>query len=223
VHLINDTVAFNNGGISIRVDGAGSSISNVDAQNTIFWTNGRDVSGPDASSVLPAIRSSLMGVDPRFVNVQDLHLQAGSPAIDAGVNAGAPTVDAEGRLRDSTADIGAYEYGAAPRPRLDVDVEELGGAGAVSSSPAGITCGTTCEAAFAAQTAVTLTATPAAGSRFAGWSGACSGTGACTLTLAAATTVSATFAPPNVKPKPKLAPKCKKGQKSTAKRRCRHA
>ena len=42
-------------------------------------------------------------------------------------------------------------------------------------------------------TALTLTAAPAAGSTFAGWSGACSGTGSCALTVNAATTVTATF------------------------------
>src|SRR5439155_11273577 len=61
------------------------------------------------------------------------------------------------------------------------------------SSPAGITCGTSCSASYASGTAVTLTATPAAGSVFTGWSGDCTGTGACAVTLSAATTVTATF------------------------------
>src|SRR5206468_3823127 len=62
------------------------------------------------------------------------------------------------------------------------------------SSPAGISCGATCAAAYASGTVVTLTAAPAAGSTFSGWSGgSCSGTGTCTVTLSAATTVTATF------------------------------
>jgi len=40
---------------------------------------------------------------------------------------------------------------------------------------------------------MTLTATPAAGSAFSGWSGACSGAGSCTLTIGSATTATATF------------------------------
>ena len=59
-----------------------------------------------------------------------------------------------------------------------------GGSGEVNSSPAGITgCGTpagVCEASYDDGTVVTLTAQPAAGSEFAGWSGGCSGAGAAT-------------------------------------------
>ncbi|OGK83091.1 MAG: hypothetical protein A2X52_04260 [Candidatus Rokubacteria bacterium GWC2_70_16] len=80
-------------------------------------------------------------------------------------------------------------------PGATLTVSKAGaGSGTVTSSPAGISCGTTCAAAFAGGTSVTLTANPAAGSSFTGWSGGgCSGTGTCTLTLTANTTVTATF------------------------------
>ena len=68
------------------------------------------------------------------------------------------------------------------------------GAGRVTSSPAGIACGSTCSAPFAA-VPVTLTATPAAGSAFTGWSGgSCSGTGACTVTMSRDRSLTANFA-----------------------------
>jgi hypothetical protein len=66
--------------------------------------------------------------------------------------------------------------------------------GTVTSNPAGINCGATCSASFVSGVGVGLTATPAVGSTFAGWSGACSGTGACTVTMDAAKSVTATFA-----------------------------
>jgi Divergent InlB B-repeat domain len=68
------------------------------------------------------------------------------------------------------------------------------GTGTVSSSPAGISCGASCSSSFTSGTVVTLTASPAAGSTFAGWSGAgCAGTGACSVTMNAAQSVTATF------------------------------
>lgn len=67
------------------------------------------------------------------------------------------------------------------------------GLGAVTSVPAGITCGIDCAEAYTNGTSVTLTATPAAGSRFTGWSGACTGTEPCTLTLSQARDVTASF------------------------------
>ena len=78
-----------------------------------------------------------------------------------------------------------------------LDVMALGsGSGTVTSSPMGITCGATCSASFASGTTVTLTARPAAGSAFTGWTGGgCSGTEPCTVTVSAATTVTATFTP----------------------------
>ena len=67
------------------------------------------------------------------------------------------------------------------------------GAGAVTSSPSGINCGSTCSASFETGTSITLTATPNPGNTFGGWSGACSGAAACTVTLSANSSVTATF------------------------------
>jgi hypothetical protein len=68
------------------------------------------------------------------------------------------------------------------------------GSGAVSSDPAGINCGSDCVASFDKSKVVTLTATPASGYSFGGWSGACSNTsGTCSVSMAAAKAVTATF------------------------------
>ena len=68
------------------------------------------------------------------------------------------------------------------------------GTGTVTSSPAGITCGTDCTEPYNVGQAVVLTAVAGTNSTFAGWSGGgCTGTGTCTVTMTAATTVTATF------------------------------
>ncbi|MGO9973035.1 MAG: InlB B-repeat-containing protein, partial [Solirubrobacteraceae bacterium] len=81
------------------------------------------------------------------------------------------------------------------------------GAGTVSSTPAGISCPTTCSAGFAEGSAVTLSAEPGPGSRFASWSGAACGTNtiSCTINLSTATTVTATFT--RTLPSPGLPPR----------------
>ncbi|MFB3819286.1 MAG: LamG-like jellyroll fold domain-containing protein [Candidatus Methylomirabilales bacterium] len=96
----------------------------------------------------------------------------------------------------ATSYIGPPGGAASPSPpttaALTVTKDGLG-SGTVASSPAGIACGTDCGQAYALGTVVSLTAAAAAGSSFAGWSGACTGTGGCSLTLDQARTVTATF------------------------------
>ncbi|MBI3899895.1 MAG: hypothetical protein HY308_16595 [Gammaproteobacteria bacterium] len=70
------------------------------------------------------------------------------------------------------------------------------GAGTISSSPAGINCGSDCVESYAAGTNVTLTASAASGYSFSGWSingVSCAGTTPCAIAMTAARTVTATF------------------------------
>jgi hypothetical protein len=84
---------------------------------------------------------------------------------------------------------------------LSISVSKAGtGTGTVTSSPAGIACGTDCSQTYASGSVVTLTATAASGSTFGGWSGGgCSGTGSCTITGNTQVSVTANFtAPPSM-------------------------
>ncbi|MEA2691598.1 MAG: hypothetical protein QOJ16_985, partial [Acidobacteriota bacterium] len=79
-------------------------------------------------------------------------------------------------------------------PQFTLTVSAAGtGSGMVTSSPAGINCGAMCSASYGSGTPVTLSAAPAAGSTFTGWSGSCTGTGSCGVTMNAARSVTATF------------------------------
>jgi len=85
------------------------------------------------------------------------------------------------------------ERGATPTVPLAV-VKAGTGKGTVTSSPAGISCGASCSWNYTSGTVVRLSAAPAAGSIFTGWSGGgCSGTGSCTVTMTVRTKVTATF------------------------------
>lgn len=68
------------------------------------------------------------------------------------------------------------------------------GSGTVTSSPSGLSCGSTCLASFTTGQSVTLTATASSGSVFSGWSGNCSGTAAtASVTMSASQSCTATF------------------------------
>lgn len=68
------------------------------------------------------------------------------------------------------------------------------GAGTVTSSPAGINCGSDCNESYAQGTSVTLTASPSGGGSFTGWTGCDSTAGnQCTVTMNNDRTVNASF------------------------------
>jgi trimeric autotransporter adhesin len=132
-------------------------------------------------------------------------LQVSYGAVGAcSVSGAVVTLTAGGLCTVTASQPGNANYNAAPdvaqsftvvNPNFTLTISLAGvGAGTVSSSPAGLNCPSTCAAPFLAGSTVTLTATPAAGSLFMFWGGACSGT-SCTVTMDAAKAVTATFAP----------------------------
>jgi hypothetical protein len=89
------------------------------------------------------------------------------------------------------AGCGGSPTGLLPSLRVESDAAQ----GTVVSEPLGISCGSLCQAEFAAGTTVSLRALPAPGFEFDGWQGACSGQGnPCALPLTESTTVAARFA-----------------------------
>ena len=191
---------------------SGNQITGVIIRNSILYTpagpaidqGGEPVSQPPDVVMRSLIsgpgwagaNGNLTG-DPEFVDGAhgDYHLAAASPTINAGAAIGAPGYDLDGARRDAQPDIGAFEFGALPQPLLTVTAEQLGGSGTVTSSPAGINCGTACSARFDPDATVILTATADRGSRVLGWQNGCSGAARCTLTLSSAQSVTARFAP----------------------------
>jgi hypothetical protein len=224
IDIVNNTIAGNGnswaGGININSKHSSNQITGVDISSTILWSN----SGSDAirGSIAPnSVINSLLG-DSRYVGsdgnsysnpefvapaTPDYRLQSISPAIDTGDPAAAGAGDYDlamaERLWDgdgnsvARVDIGAYEYGAAP---VAVDNHTLmvtkngTGSGTVASRPEGIDCGADCSGDYLQGTLVSLIATPADGSIFAGWSGGgCSGLGTCHVFMDAAKTPNAEF------------------------------
>ena len=90
---------------------------------------------------------------------------------------------------------GSYTFHLEGPGQYTLSISKSGtGSGTVTSSPAGINCGSDCSEAYNQGTVVTLTATSSSGSTFTGWSGGgCSGTGSCTVTMDANKTITATF------------------------------
>lgn len=81
-------------------------------------------------------------------------------------------------------------------PSHELKVTKAGaGSGTVTSSPSGISCGSTCTASFEQGTTVTLTGTSGASTKAAQWSGCDSvnGENKCIVSIAAARGVTATF------------------------------
>ena len=91
-----------------------------------------------------------------------------------------------------------YLYPDTAAYSLSVSVSPSNG-GTVTGN--GISCGSDCSETYVTETEVTLTATPASGFIFAGWSGACTGvSSSCNVTVDAAQSVTAAFnvAPPSI-------------------------
>jgi predicted outer membrane repeat protein len=116
--LMNVTVVGNDSATGF--DGAEISgpASGFPIVNSIFWGNGTDganLGGNNLNVSYSDVQGGFAGTgninaDPLFIGGGDYHLGVGSPCIDKGTSAGAPTHDIEGTPRDAVPDMGAYEW-----------------------------------------------------------------------------------------------------------------
>ncbi len=165
---------FTNSGL-IGVIGGLSNAGDADQATLALW---RSATGRDASSI---------SGDPQFTSAADLHINIKAPTSSPVANIGQPIAgvttdfDNESGNRTTTPDIGADEFATY---NLNLTIV---GSGSVTRSPN--------QTNFEAGTVVTLTAVPATGWHFSGWSGALSGaTNPINITMDAHKNVTATFA-----------------------------
>ncbi len=158
----------------------------VDGATTVVWQRSNGSNSIVQASTRPAGSVTFGGA----VDLAAVGQNAYGAQVAVGVDGAATVVwERDGptysRIQESTS--GATMY--------SLTLTKSGaGSGLVSSSPAGIDCGLVCSYPFSLSTSVTLTASPAAGSSFTGWSGSgCSGTSTCTVTMLGARAVDAKF------------------------------
>lgn len=101
------------GSVALR-ETCGVSITHTTVAGDVFWASTTDLSITNALANLVGSDATLSGnltpSDSDFVSDTDLHLAAGSAAIDAGV-ATDVTDDIDREIRDASPDVGADEFG----------------------------------------------------------------------------------------------------------------
>jgi predicted outer membrane repeat protein len=163
------------------------------------WIGGSYINGGHNIDKNPIFYESV-DPDDAPTNSGNLRIAGTSPAIDKGNNefvSGVPTdIFGEARIKDGNGDgtkivdMGAYEA----RGYYQLSVTKAGsGRGVITSSPTGINCGNTCSMFLEEGSKIAMTAKADNGSKFTGWSSACSGDGNCEVTIDADKKVIATF------------------------------
>jgi hypothetical protein len=180
----------------------------VDNGTTSLLATYRGKSSVTCTQVISAWRwtdSTWVDLDTRQVGTTEVGIPDLSPAGSLADFVSGTSGPGDVRVRVSCSNTGSDLFSlsgdllklvvtGAGGPTHTLSITTAGtGTGAVTSSPAGINCGSDCSEAYAEGTVVTLTGTPGPSSTFAGWSGGCSGTGTCQVTMNFPVSVTATF------------------------------
>ncbi len=140
---------------------------------TLFAGNADDICDPGSPLCAPVAENNNIhqkGAATFFVNpaTGDFHVNGASPPTDEATGSN-ELLDLDGAQRSGSRDIGADEFGAAA---FRLSVKKIGLAtGAVTSSPAGITCGADCSEVFPSGQVVDLSASPDPPFGFVGFTG----------------------------------------------------
>ncbi|HWH24516.1 MAG TPA: S8 family serine peptidase, partial [Candidatus Limnocylindria bacterium] len=180
-----ELAGFSNfGAASVHLAAPGDNILSTGRPKTYVAMSGTSMAAPYVAGAAALVWSQNPGWS--LKRVRDRLLQSARPLPS---------------LAGKVATCGRLDLAAATNPsfvnRPALCVTRSGtGLGKVTSSPAGIDCGSKCTASYKKDVQVTLTATPAGSASFAGWQGACTGTGTCKVTMSAARMVTAVFRAP---------------------------
>jgi hypothetical protein len=171
--LADHTVASSSRALHVQASVAVGSTANL-TDPSHFVGNSHDTNSGEANSGtyvgFPGTNIFDSSPSDFFVNPagSDYHIDGTLPPADAATGS-SEALDLDGAARSGSRDLGADEFGALA---FALSVGKIGvGDGTVTSSPAGINCGTDCFESYADATSVTLNATPAGGFFFTGWSG----------------------------------------------------
>jgi len=203
VAIPDDSALTGNGSVTI-IDGATNAISTVkdpnasyparlavdSVTNTIYVTN----SGcQNDACTHPGSVTIINGATNAVTTVIDPNASAPNAVA---VNPTTNKIYVVNYLANGGGNVIVIDGGATPTSHVLSVLLAGNESGTVTSNPAGVNCGTSCTASFAPGTAVDLTASPAPGATFSGWSDACSGAGSCNLTLSSDEFAMVTFGSP---------------------------
>ena len=165
---IKNNVFYGASNFAVSTYFTGYTWTNIVANNNLaFATDNTHMTVFDQVTPGTILANNILNTDPKMVSPtsQDFKLQAGSPAINAGVNVGL-TTDYLGNAIVGLPDIGAYETSVVNTPTT-YSLNITGANGTVTKSPN--------KATYTSGEQVTLTPSPATGYQFTSWAGDATG------------------------------------------------